>query len=300
MSDEIIENNDKVAKQIIIDEGHEFVNSSDQRLPSILSQSHLPLPFSGEEFSPTNTDEFLNTTIPQGTILECDVKIVKGWFGCHLAYNFYHSKTQKLLLSVKKSKCTGSHKFYLSKSETELDIVGTLESNFSGTQFILYSKGLSYKNSNEKNNLRKELAFIHYEYQLLKTRKGNLFKAYIPSLKEGLPVQIIPTDENTGLKIKSRFTNKRNQEYLEFHTLEPNWNYKYQSFTLPFNSRVNSASVHNFLLKQLNEDGKLNKDVAIQFGKCDEKFLNIDIAYPFTPLQAFSIVISQLDNKLLI
>ncbi|CAD8191696.1 unnamed protein product [Paramecium pentaurelia] len=300
MSDQIIENNDNMARQKIINDGHEFENSSDQKLPSLIIQSPLHLPLSGEEFLPTNTDQFLNSIIPQGTILECDVKIVKGWFGRHLKYNFYHSKTQKLLLSVKKSQCPRSHQFQLSKSENELDFVGTLESNFSGTEFILYSNGLSYKNSKDKASLRKELAFIHYEYQLLKTRKGNLFKAYIPSLIEGQPSQIIPTDENTGLKIKSRFLNKRNQEYFEFKTLEPVWSSKYQSYTLPFNSRVNSASVHNFLLKQLKEDGKLSKEVAIQFGKCDGKYLNIDIAYPFTPLQAFSIIISQLDNKLLI
>ncbi|CAD8102322.1 unnamed protein product [Paramecium sonneborni] len=300
MSDIIIENHEEVAKQNIISNAHEFDNSSEQRIPTILTPSIQPPQLSISEITPKNTDEYLNTIISQGNTLECDVKIVKGWFGRHLKYNFYHSKTQTLLLSVKKQQCLGKHKFQLSKSENELDIVGTLESNFTGTEFILYSNGLSYKNTQDKEALRKELAYIHYEYQLLKTRKGNLFKAYIPSLVEGCPRQIIPIDENTGLKIKTRFLNKRNEEYFEFQTQEPIWSTKHQSFTLPFNSRVNSASVHNFLLKQLNEDGKLNKDVAIQFGKFDDKFLNIDVTYPFTPLQAFSIIISQLDNKLLI
>lgn len=109
----------------------------------------------------------------------------------------------------------------MSKSENELDLAGTLEyflifkirSNFIGTEFILYSNGLSYKNSNDSMTLRQELALIHYEYQLLKTRSkinismfiGNTFKAFIPALIEGQPRKIIPRDENTGLKIKRKF-----------------------------------------------------------------------------------------------
>lgn len=89
----------------------------------------------------------------------------------------------------------------MSTSETEHDLIGSLvyffifkfRSNFIGTEFILYSNGLSYKNSNDLKNLRKELAFIQYEYQILKTRSniklsiflGNLFTVYIPSLTKG-------------------------------------------------------------------------------------------------------------------
>ncbi|CAD8074270.1 unnamed protein product [Paramecium primaurelia] len=300
MSDIMIKNkDDDTDKQHIITHGHEFDNSSDQRLPTLMNPNSQPSPILFYEFTPTNTDKFLNTPIPKGKTLECDVKIIKGWFGRHQHYNFYHSNTNKLLLSVKKQQCPGSNKFQLSKSEMEIDLVGTLESNFIGTEFILYSNGLSYKKSNDLKTLRRELVFIQYEYQILKTRR-NLFKAYIPSLIEGKPQKIIPRDENTGLKIKGKFQNKRNDEYFEFQTQEPVWSSKYQSFTLPFNSRVNSSSVHNFLLKQLVEDGNLSKDVAIQFGSCDNQFLNIDIAYPFSPLQAFSIIISQLDNKLLV
>ncbi|CAD8102443.1 unnamed protein product [Paramecium sonneborni] len=298
MSDIIIDNHDDITKQNIITDVHEFDNSSEQRIPTLVSQSQPPS-LSKSELIPKNTNQFLNTTIPLGTTLECDVKIIKGWFGRHIKYNFYHSKTQKLLLSARKSLCSGSNQFQLSKSENNLDIVGTLESNFTGTEFILYSNGLSYKNSNDKKALRTELAYINYEYQLLKTRR-NMFKAYIPSFINDQPHKIIPIDENTGLKIKSRFSKKRNEEYFEFQTQQPIWSDKYQQFTLPFNSRVNSASVHNFLLKQLTDDGKLTKNVAIQFGKFNDKILNIDVTYPFTPLQAFSIIISQLDNKLLI
>ncbi|CAK84694.1 unnamed protein product (macronuclear) [Paramecium tetraurelia] len=299
MSDIMIENQDDIVKQNIIAEGHDFENSSEQRLPTLMNQSSIPSPVLISEYNPTNTDLFLNTPVPKGITLECDVKIIKGWFGLHTLYNFYHSKTKQLLLQVRKQQCPGSHKFQLSKSETELDLVGTLESNFIGTEFILYSKGLSHKNTNDLQTLRQELAFIQYEYQILKTRR-NLFKVFIPSLIEGQPYRVVPQDENTGLKIKRRFKNKRNDEYFEFQTQEPVWSSKLQSFILPFNSRVNSASIHNFLLNQLKEDDRLSKDIAIQFGKCDNKLLNIDIAYPFTPLQAFSIIISQLDNKLLV
>ncbi|CAD8179072.1 unnamed protein product [Paramecium octaurelia] len=299
MSDIMIENQDDIVKQNIISDGHDFENSSEQRLPTLTNQSSLPSPVLIREFNPTNTDLFLNTPVPKGITLECDVKIIKGWFGLHSCYNFYHSKTKKLLLSVRKQQCFGSHRFQLSKQETELDLVGTLESNFIGTEFILYSNGPSYKNTNDLQTLREELVFIQYEYQILKTRR-NLFKVFIPSLIQGKPRKVVPQDENTGLKLKRRFKNKRNDEYYEFQTQEPIWSSKHQSFILPFNSRVNSASIHNFLLNQLKEDNNISQDVAIQFGRCDNKLLNIDIAYPFTPLQAFSIIISQLDNKLLV
>lgn len=48
-----------------------------------MNQSSQPSPVLINEFIPTNMESFLNTPIPKGVTLECDVKIVKGWFGRH-------------------------------------------------------------------------------------------------------------------------------------------------------------------------------------------------------------------------
>lgn len=60
-----------------------------------------------------------------------------------------------------------------------------------------------------------------------------------------------------------------------------------------FNGRVTKASVKNFLLI----DPETEK-VKMLFGRVAKNVFNLDIEYPFSVLQAASVIVSSFDSKL--
>lgn len=60
-----------------------------------------------------------------------------------------------------------------------------------------------------------------------------------------------------------------------------------------FNERITKESVKNFILKEDSTD----KDV-LQFGRKDDDLFVMDIHYPLSPVQAFAIALSSVDNKI--
>lgn len=74
----------------------------------------------------------------------------------------------------------------------------------------------------------------------------------------------------------------------------PRWNEGLNAFCLNFSGRVTEASVKNFqLATEADPD-----TVVLQFGKVSGACFTCDFAWPLSPLQAFCICLSSLDNKL--
>lgn len=74
----------------------------------------------------------------------------------------------------------------------------------------------------------------------------------------------------------------------------PVWHEQYKSFALNFNGRVTQPSVKNYqVVHEVNPDY-----IVSQFGKVDTDLYTCDYSYPLCALQAFSIALSSLDNKL--
>lgn len=64
-----------------------------------------------------------------------------------------------------------------------------------------------------------------------------------------------------------------------------------------FDERVNTPSQHNFILKN-----QIGGEKIIQFGayyRGKKQTLHLDIQHPFTPLQAFAVILSKLDKKII-
>ena len=64
------------------------------------------------------------------------------------------------------------------------------------------------------------------------------------------------------------------------------------AYVLDFKGRCNKTSVKNFQLT--DEDDKI---IYLQCGKTSENDFNMDLQYPFSPLQAFGICLASFDNK---
>jgi tubby-related protein 1 len=62
---------------------------------------------------------------------------------------------------------------------------------------------------------------------------------------------------------------------------------------LNFNGRVTEASIKNFLIV---DEG--TERVRLLFGRVAKNVFNLDVHYPFSVLQAFSVVLSCFDKKL--
>jgi len=73
----------------------------------------------------------------------------------------------------------------------------------------------------------------------------------------------------------------------------PKWNEQLAAYVLNFNGRVTMPSVKNFQLVREGGD-----EILLQFGKTGKDHFTMDFTWPFSPLQAFAICISALDNKL--
>ena len=66
-----------------------------------------------------------------------------------------------------------------------------------------------------------------------------------------------------------------------------------QAFVLNFNGRVDRASVKNFQLIDDHDDNV----IYLQFGRTGDQDFNLDFQWPVSPVQAFAVALTSLDNK---
>jgi hypothetical protein len=80
-------------------------------------------------------------------------------------------------------------------------------------------------------------------------------------------------------------------EDLMFLNKIPEWDIKYQKYSLNFNQRVRLTSKRNFILEDKN------KKNVLQCGKIENNIYALDYESPFNPFQAFSISLTSIVNK---
>jgi hypothetical protein len=86
-----------------------------------------------------------------------------------------------------------------------------------------------------------------------------------------------------------------------FQNRFPHWNEEMGAFCLNFGGRVQLASVKNFQIMHGNEHPENpESDTLIQFGRVDEDSFNLDVQFPFSPLQAFAACVSSYYGKILV
>jgi tubby-related protein 1 len=74
----------------------------------------------------------------------------------------------------------------------------------------------------------------------------------------------------------------------------PSWNEEVRAFVLNFNGRVTMASIKNFqMVEESNPD-----EILLQFGRTGKDTFSLDVQWPLSPFQAFSLALSSFDSKL--
>ncbi|XP_063981864.1 tubby-related protein 4 isoform X2 [Diachasmimorpha longicaudata] len=93
------------------------------------------------------------------------------------------------------------------------------------------------------------------------------------------------------LKLKATGTSGHKAEELVMHNKAPMWNELSQVYQLDFGGRVTQESAKNF---QIEYRGKQ----VMQFGRIDGNAYTLDFQYPFSALQAFSVALANVTQRL--
>lgn len=90
----------------------------------------------------------------------------------------------------------------------------------------------------------------------------------------------------------------------EFSNKTPTYSKEYNCYVLNYINRRIKTSVKNFQLvgdsfpqKEKSKTKNEKEDILLQFGEARENIFIIDYKYPFSPIKAFGIGISCIQNK---
>ena len=215
------------------------------------------------------------------------------------------SSDAKFLLSARKRKKSKSSNYIISLDEDDLarqsgNFFGKVRSNFVGTEFTLYDKGVKPGESAADGGIsqlapRMELGAVTYEYNVLGTRGPRKMTTVIPSVDENGQRSVFrPVTKDGKEGIIDNLKQGKTEDLLLLRNKPPKWNEQMQAYCLNFNGRVTHASVKNF---QLVHEDDLDH-VMLQFGKVGKDMFTMDFQYPMSALQAFGICLTSFDNKL--
>jgi tubby-related protein 1 len=187
-------------------------------------------------------------------------------------------------------------------------VLGKLRSNFLGTEYHIYDHGKNPEfddsHYDEKNNgeitgpsaIRCELGAILYAASTSLGAKGpRKMKMCISMVDdEGNPLKVWQPmkkeDESIATCLKKETSSIDKLVLLE--NKSPSWSNDVKAYVLNFNGRVTMASVKNFQL--CTHDGKQ----IMQFGRVGDDEFNLDMQWPMSLFQAFSVALSSFDSKL--
>mmetsp|Transcript_27239 Transcript_27239/g.53561 ORF Transcript_27239/g.53561 Transcript_27239/m.53561 type:complete len:507 (-) Transcript_27239:166-1686(-) len=269
----------------------------------------------GQGLDLSDLQNFLTTCLPYGNTLQCKiVRNKKGLKGKMFpTYECYYGEVQdeKLLFCASKRTKNKTSNYTITcqkqsgnnTTKNSPSYLGKLRSNFMGTEFTLYDKGVNPKSASKdqptisRATIRQELGFLMYESNVLGKRGPRKITIAVPEVDEdGHPYSIFNepgTSEKSLTSIKSGSFNGMTCLVNK----KPKWDERAKAFTLDFGGRVTKASIKNFQLC-VESDDDANSPVVLQFGRCEKDEFAMDVTYPLSPIQAFAFCLASFDNKL--
>ena len=253
---------------------------------------------------------FVTRPLPRDVNLQCTIRRERGGFNrLYPKYFLFTSDTRAFLLAGKKRPGNKTSNYLISMNEKELKTkspayLGKVRSNFMGTEFMIYDKGLNPKKRQATmETFREELGVVMYQSNLLGAKGPRKMRVLLPAVNaEGERFRWKPSnvsDRQKDAGMSSKFKGGDLTGMFDFFNKPPKWNERegyadVQAFVLNFNGRVDKASVKNFQLID-NED---ENRIYLQFGRVGDNEFTLDYQWPFSPMQAFAVALSSFDNKL--
>jgi len=225
--------------------------------------------------------------------IRCFIERDKGMMGLYPVFRLFleadaEGNPEKFLISAKKNVKAATPYFSISTDSTPADkesqgALGKLRGNDKGTQFILYDKGMNPDKIKEKDKetalLRQELGVVRFpsnttaplNYWLPSVRPDGTMDVWQPKdAVQGTIEKAIDDGQTSNL---SQLTNKVGEN-------------------LDYKGRVTEESTKNFQLVDINN----SDDVILLFGKTKKDRFAMDVSYPLSIYQAFSICIAIMDK----
>jgi tubby-related protein 1 len=213
-------------------------------------------------------------------------------------YSLITEEGKPILYAKRVAKCLRSYYRVAFTPETldEQSLSARLQANFLGSAFCLYDNGADSQLTSMKP-VREELAAVTY---VSFTQGVNLNEPLCP---RQINVHL-PSTNSSGQRIEWRPTSKEESMLscysrgqcmglFTLHSKKPEWSIKKNCYVLNYGGRVRKTSVKNFQLV-----GEGDSTIYLQFGRFSQNEFILDFRWPFSPLQAFAVGLSSLDNKL--
>ena len=267
-------------------------------LPIVLQQSQA------------NLSEFLTSPVPHDCVIHCYIRRNRSSLR-HMfpVYYMHSSEDQRFLLAAKKRPRNKTSNYLITMNEAELNVnstgyLGKLRANFLGTEFNIYGKGsnpCSRKTAPATN--REDMGLVLYCANVLGQKGQRKMRVAIPALDaEGKRVAWRPANVRPKQKeqtLASQFKQGNFADMLTYFSKPPVWNegpfyIDSHSFVFDFDGRVEKNSVKNFQLID-NQD---EKHIYLQFFRAERDLFTLDFQWPLSPMQAFGLALSSLDNKI--
>ncbi|XP_017580793.1 tubby protein homolog [Pygocentrus nattereri] len=251
-------------------------------------------------------EQFALRPAPRDVTIQCRITrdrrgIEKGIYPTYYLHMEKEDGKRVFLMAGRKRKKSTTSNYLISIDPTDLSrdtssYIGKLRSNVLGTKFTVYDNGENPERKafiKESESLRKELAAICYEKNILGFKGPRKMTVIIPGMHENDErVSICPKSELESLL--TRYENGNTENLVCLVNKSPSWNEQTQSYVLNFHGRVTQASVKNFqIVHPDNEDY-----IVMQFGRVAEDVFSMDFSFPMCALQAFAITLSSFDGKL--
>lgn len=216
-------------------------------------------------------------------------------FRCYLEGS--EKQTSQRMMTAKKDSTTKTCYYLISMDESGGDraspnMLGKLRGlDLISSQYLITDNGISFDKSHTPSTYRKELGVIFMEYE---SNRPSSYKIYVPKVNNSHAHIWQPScTENT---ILSKVSENKFDNLVKLVNKQPKWDAKIQAHVLNFQGRVKEASIKNFQLCIEGPDGVASDEVVLQFGRVDKDRFCMDVKYPLSIFQAFSICISMLDK----
>jgi len=252
----------------------------------------------------TDLRAFLMRPGPQGAMVQCYIQRKKtGMARLFPTYEIYLKEGDKFLLAARKRKKNKSSNYLLSLDKDDLqrqsgNFFGKLRSNFIGTEFTLYDKGVNPEKEDKGNDnvqTRQELACVLYKQNVLGSRGPRKMKVMVPTVNEGGERKELRPQNNDETMLERYKAAMNDADVQILKNKPPKWNEQVGAYVLNFNGRVTRASVKNFQLYNPSQDPDA---VIMQFGRVGKDAFTMDFQHPLCTLQAFGIALSSFDYKI--
>jgi tubby-related protein 1 len=196
------------------------------------SHPHLRTP---AVIDPHDLPSFIRSPIPPHQRLQC--YIVRNRKGLrnklYPVYHLYLEQDDTMLLAAKKRGQNKTSNYLISSDAKTLtkdsSYFGKTRSNFVGTEFTVYDKGINPKDVSKKDKgisstiVREELALVQYDSNFLGNRGPRKMTVYVPRIKDdGTRLTNRPLDDKSTSS--ARIKKKDMDDFIMMQNKPPTWN----------------------------------------------------------------------------